>query len=83
MYEFAENKTKLKLGARSLYLCQKYGIQLEEEEFEAFLSIDTADDTGERFQSPLYSVVKAAMMFTLVELRQQQLALNKTETEEM
>ncbi len=83
MYEFAENKTKLKLGARSLYLCQKYGIHLEEEEFEAFLSIDTADDTGERFQSPLYTVVKAAKMFTLVELRQQQLALNKTETEEM
>ena len=83
MYEFAENKTKLKLGARSLYLCQKYGIQLEEEEFEAFLTIDNPDDTGERFQSPLYTVVKAAKMFTLVELRQQQLAANKPETQEM
>lgn len=80
MYEFANNKTKLKLGQRSLFLCQKYGIQLEEEEFEAFLTIDQADDTGERFQSPLYTVVKAAKMFTLVELRQKYLANNKKET---
>lgn len=83
MYEFVENKTKLKLGARSLYLCQKYGIQLEEEEFEAFLTIDNPDDTGERFQSPLYTMVKATKMFTLVELRQKQLASSKTETQEM
>jgi len=83
MYEFVENKTKLKLGVRSLYLCQKYGIQLEEEEFEAFLTIDNPDDTGERFQSPLYTMVKATKMFTLVELRQKQLASNKTETQEM
>ena len=83
MYEFAELKTKLKLGARSLYLCQKYNIKLEEEEYEAFLTIDNPDDSGERFQSPLYTVVKAAKMFTLVELRQQQLANAKTETEEM
>lgn len=80
MYEFADNKTKLKLGQRSLFLCQKYGIHLEEEEFEAFLTIDQADDTGERFQSPLYTVVKAAKMFTLVELRQKYLANNKKET---
>lgn len=80
MYEFADTKTKLKLGQRSLFLCQKYGIQLEEEEFEAFLTIDQADDTGERFQSPLYTVVKAAKMFTLVELRQKSLFNNKKET---
>ena len=83
MYEFVENKTKLKLGARSLYLCQKYGIKLEEEEFEAFLTIDNPDDSGERFQSPLYTMVKATKMFTLVELRQKQLMNNKSETQEM
>ena len=83
MYELAECKTKPKLGARSLYLCQKYGIHLEEEEFEAFLTIDNPDDNGERFQSPLYTMVKATKMFTLVELRQKQLASSKTETQEM
>lgn len=81
-YTFAETKTKLKLGERSLYICQKYNIKLEEEEFEAFLTIDNADDNGERFQSPLYTVVKAAKMFTLVELRQRYLASIKTETTE-
>jgi len=81
-YTFVDTKTKLKLGERSLYLCQKYGIKLEEEEFEAFLTIDKEDDSGERFQSPLYTVVKAAKMFTLVELRQKYLASLKTETEE-
>lgn len=80
MYEWVDNKTKLKLGERSIFLCQKYGIKLEEEEFEAFLTIDNADDAGERFQSPLYTVVKAAKMFTLVELRQKYLADIKVET---
>lgn len=77
-YTFADTKTKLKLGERSLYLCQKYGINLEEEEFEAFLSIDSADENGECFQSPLYTVVKAAKMLTAVELRQKYLnSINK------
>ena len=80
MYDWVDNKTKLKLGERSVFLCQKYGIQLEEEEFEAFLTIDKDDDSGERFQTPLYTVVKAAKMFTLVELRQKYLSENKKET---
>ena len=73
MYEFVENKTKLNLGQRSLYLCQKYGIKLEEEEFEAFLSIDD-NEKGEMYQTPLYSIVKAAKMFTMVELRKKYLS---------
>ena len=69
-YEFVDSKTKLKFGERSLYLCQKYGIKLEEEEFEAFLCIDREEDAGERFSSPLYAMVKATKMFTLVYNRQ-------------
>lgn len=75
MYEFVDNTTKLKIGERSLYLCQKYGITLAEEEFEAFLAVDQDELSGERFQTPLYSVVRVAKMLTLVELRQRQLAL--------
>ena len=71
-YEFIDNETKLKIGERSLYICQKYGIRLSEEEFEAFLAIDQDELKGERFQTPLYTVVSAARMFTLVELRQRQ-----------
>lgn len=73
MYDFVEMKTKMKLGQRSLYLCQKYGIKLSEEEFDAFSTIDISDETGERFLSPLYAVVKTAKMLTLIELRQEYL----------
>lgn len=72
-YDFVEMKTKMKLGQRSLYLCQKYGIKLSEEEFDAFSTIDISDETGERFLSPLYAVVKTAKMLTLIELRQEYL----------
>ena len=83
-YEFVDNTTKLKIGERSLYLCQKYGIALGEEEFEAFLAIDQDETKGERFQTPLYTAVRAALMFTLVELRHRQMELtpNKKETME-
>lgn len=83
MYEFAENKTKLNLGQRSLFLCQKYGIKLEEEEFEAFLSIDDSDEKGEMYQTPLYSIVKAAKMFTMVELRKKYLSTVETNVKEI
>lgn len=73
MYDFAEMKTKMKLGQRSLYMCQKYGIKLSEEEFDAFSTIDISDETGERFLSPLYAIVKTAKMLTLIELRQEYL----------
>jgi len=72
-YDFAEMKTKMKLGQRSLYLCQRYGIKLSEEEFDAFSTIDISDETGERFLSPLYAIVKTAKMLTLIELRQEYL----------
>lgn len=72
-YEFVDTRTKLKIGERSLFLCQKYGIKLEEDEFEAFLSLDREDDKGERFNSPLFTMVKATKMFTLVQIHQKYL----------
>lgn len=71
MYKFHDFDTALKLGARTLFLCQKYGIKLEEDEYEAILSIDDAEDNGARFRTPLYTLVKAAKLFTMVELRQE------------
>ena len=83
MYDFADHKTKLKLGQRSLFICQKYGIKLEEEEFEAFYSMDNVDENGEAFQSPLYTIVKTAKMLTSVELRQKYLQSIKLEIQEL
>ncbi len=84
MYDFNTNlKTKLNLGQRSLYLCQKYGIILEEEEYEAFLSLDEDNNNSERFQTPLYSIIKTAKMFTQVNLRQEYLNNKTTNTIEI
>ncbi len=82
MYKFKDFETSLKLGARTLFLCQKYGIKLEEDEYEAILSIDDAEDNGARFRSPLYTLVKSVKLFTLVELRRKWAAQheNKQET---
>ena len=73
-YKFSDElKTKMKLGTRSLYLCNKYGIKLEEEEYEAFICNDNNDVNGVAFQTPLYTIVKAALDLTSVELRQKYL----------
>lgn len=83
MYKFQDFETALKLGARTLYLCQKYGIKLEEDEFEAILAIDDAEDNGARFRTPLYTLVKAVKLFTLVELRRKWEANHKNNVETM
>ena len=81
-YEFVENKTHMRLGQRSLYLCQKYGIRLEEEEFEAFYSMDKTEEGNEGFNTPLYTLVKAAKNLTMVELRQEYLNKQNKNIEE-
>ena len=69
IYDFAEQATKLKLGQRSIFLCQKYGIVLEEVEYEAFLALDSnVDEIGSCYQSPLYTLVKITKMLTELEL---------------
>ena len=72
LYRFSETlKAPLKIGVRTLYLCQKYGIRLTEEEYEAILFFDSEDDTvPEKFRNPLCILVRTAMAFTAVELRQ-------------
>lgn len=83
MYQFDDSlSTVMKLGARTLFICQKYGIRLNEDEYCAISSIDKDDETGSRFQTPLYSMVNAAKNLTLVKLRQDYLAEKGNETKE-
>ena len=72
LYEFnPDMKTSLKLGERSLYLCQKYDIKLEEEEYEAIRILDkTEDDKVLYYITPLCSIVRMANQFVAVEMRQ-------------
>ena len=82
-YEFNQYlDSNLKTGERCAYMCQKYGIQLSEEEYEAILSSDKEDDYGERFKSPLCAIVNAAKTLTSVELRQQYIQSTRPATEE-
>lgn len=71
LYRFSDSlNTTLKTGARTIYLCQKYNIKLTEEEFEALLYFDEEDDIPEKFRKPLCVLVRTAIAFTNVELRQ-------------
>lgn len=82
LYEFNPNiKSALKLGERSLYLCQKYGISLTEEEYEAIRIIDKTDDDKIMFyMNPLCSIVKAANQFVATEMRQKYINNKQKET---
>lgn len=83
-YDFNPDlKSSLKLGERSLYLCQKYGIEVSEEEFEAIRIIDKLDDDKiNSFLTPLCSIVKMANQFVAVEMRQKYLNNKKQEETE-
>ena len=82
LYEFNTNlKALLKLGERSLYLCQKYGIELAEEEYEALRIIDKSEDDKIMFYiNPLCSIVKMANQFVAVEMRQKYINNKEKET---
>jgi hypothetical protein len=81
MYEYKNMKTKMDFAQRALYLCQKYNIKLEEEEYEAFHVLSMDEDNRDVFQSPLFVLIKSVIMLTNVTLRQEELA-KLTESEE-
>ena len=62
--------TSLKLGDRSVYLCQRYGIKLTEEEFDAMKVLDKEEDKTNSFITPLAELVKIANQLTAIELYQ-------------
>lgn len=70
LYDFNDSLTSsLKLGERSIYLCQKYGITLEEEEYEAMRIIDREECKYDFFASPLALLVKFVNVLTATELK--------------
>lgn len=71
LYKFDDQlNSTMKMGARAIYLCQKYGIKLTEEEFETLMYVDDDDDkVPQKFRTPLYATVKSARLFTAMELR--------------
>ena len=81
LYDFNDDLNAiLKLGERTLYLCQKYNIKLSEEEFEAIKCIDKTEDKSDYMLSPLCAIVKYANVMTAIECRTKQKSKNKKET---
>lgn len=81
LFDFNDDlKTILKLGERTIFLCQKYDIKLNEEEYEALRYIDKADDKSDYMVSPLCAIVKTANIMTAIECRKRYHSKNKKET---
>lgn len=72
-YDFSEMDTSLKLGERSIFLCQKYGIHLDEDEFEAMCVVDKKDSVESKliFSTPLTNLVYVANILTDYELKKE------------
>ena len=73
LYSFNDDLVcNMKNGERSAYLCAKYGISLEEDEYEAIRIIDkTSDDASLYHVSPLAMLVLAVNQLTWIELRKE------------
>lgn len=73
LYQWSNNLgCSMKNGERSIYLCMKYGINIEEDEYEAMRIIDKEmDDKSLYHVSPLAMLVLAVNQLTWVELRKE------------
>ena len=71
IYQFSEDlPSNLRLGERSLCICQRYGIVLAEEEFEAMRSIDRDwEENHIIMASPLCVLTRMINTLTNVELK--------------
>lgn len=80
LYDFNnELPTLLKTGERSTFLCQKFGIKLTEEEFEAMRIIDKEEDfKNNSYITPLSAIVKIANQLTAIETYRNNLVINKS-----
>lgn len=70
LFKFTDNNPAMKCGEYSLFLCAKYGIQLNEEEYEAILSVDKPnDDQIKYFSNMLGQILRASVELTNTERR--------------
>lgn len=83
LFDFNDNlEAVLKLGARTIFLCQKYGIELSEAEYEAIGCIDKTEDKYDYLLSPLCAIVKYANIMTAIECKKRYKDKHKPETYE-
>lgn len=71
LYKFTPSKVALKMGMKSLLLCQKYGISFSDEEIEAMTIMDreTTDNQATFYSTTLSQVIKQANDLTFTATR--------------
>lgn len=57
LFTFKDELPAIKCGEYSVYLCNKYGIKLTEEEYEAILSVDKINDDQTKYFSNMLSQI--------------------------
>lgn len=77
-FEFnGELLSSLKTGERSIFLCQKYGVKLKEEEYEAMRIIDKEEDLkNNSYANPLSTIVRIANQFVAIETYRKSIVKN-------
>jgi hypothetical protein len=70
LFRFKDNLPALKCGEYSILLCNKYGIELKENEYEAILSVDKINDEQTKyFGSMLSLILKQANELAIAEMK--------------
>ena len=69
MYEYNEELVSLKIGERSAYYALKYGVELGDEEYQAIVNYDKADDDKQSkwYGSTLSTILKQANELAITE----------------
>ena len=69
MYDFNEEITSMKVGERSVYYAMKYGVKLNEEEYQAIVNYDKSDDDKQSKWdgSTLSTILKQANELAIIE----------------
>ena len=69
MYDFNEELTSMKVGERSVYYAMKYGVKLNEEEYQAIVNYDKSEDDKQSkwYGSTLSTILKQANELAIIE----------------
>ena len=69
IYEYNEEVASLKIGERSAYYALKYGVKLEEEEYQAIINYDKPDDDKQSkwYGGTLSTILKQANDLAIIE----------------
>lgn len=69
-FTFSKSLPAVKVAEYSVYLCNKYGIELLEDEYEAILSVDKSDDDQTKyFSNSLSQILRSAIELANTEKR--------------